>query len=90
LLLDALHFRGNPLKNGDLSQSKASLILKISIRQIKRLCKRYREEVQGLAHRGRGKESVRKINYPDFGFQLIKEQLEQRNHLQLAVNGLEA
>jgi len=85
--------------NGDLSLSKASLMLKISIRQIKRLCKRYKEGgVQGLDHRGCGKESVRRINsstregvlelikndYPNFSLQLIKEQLEQRNDLQFS------
>jgi hypothetical protein len=81
--------------NGDITQRRGALELNKSLRQIKRLCKRYREEgAQGLAHRSRGKPSKNKVSastydtvlalikrdYPDFGPQLIKEQLMERNH----------
>ena len=81
---------------GDLSQKKASQELNLSLRQVKRLCKRCREEgVEGIAHRNRGRASAKKISariqeevleliqshYHDFGPQLIKEQLEERHQL---------
>lgn len=84
------------IAKGDLSQKEASLELSLSVRQIKRLNKRYKAEgISGLAHRNRGRCSSKKIspknrlkvvelirnNYIDFGPQLIKEQLEERNHL---------
>jgi len=84
---------------GELTQERASLELRLSLRQIKRLCKRFNEEGQlGLAHRSRGRASNRKkdsstrglvlelikTKYSDFGPQLIKEQLEQRDHLRLS------
>ena len=80
--------------NGTLTQSKASEELQLSLRQIKRLCKRFKNEgLAGLAHKNRGKSNNRKINsktrtevlelikthYYDFGPQLIKEQLEERH-----------
>lgn len=44
---------------GKLSQSEAALLLGLSIRQVKRLCKRYTKEgLQGLAHKSRGKPST--------------------------------
>ncbi|NGX43299.1 MAG: hypothetical protein K940chlam7_01594 [Chlamydiae bacterium] len=85
--------------NGDLTQKKASQELSISLRQIKRLCKRFRKAgLEGLAHRSRGKSSQRKMNpstraevlgfikndYPDFGPQLVKEQLERRNQIKVS------
>lgn len=45
---------------GRLTQKKASETLKISLRQIKRLCKRYRSKgAEGLIHLSRGKPSNR-------------------------------
>jgi len=85
--------------NGNLTQRKAGEYTGISLRQIKRLCKRYRNEgVQGLAHRSRGKSSNKKISqeirskvlelikndYPDFGPQLIQEQLQERNQIRVS------
>lgn len=85
--------------NGNLSQRKASEELGLSLRQVKRLCKRVREEgIEGLAHQNRGRVSTKKISsstrtvvlelirrdYSDFGPQLIKEQLEERNHIHLS------
>jgi len=82
--------------NGDITQRRGAFELNKSLRQVKRLCKRYREEgTQGLAHRSRGKPSKNKVNastydtvlalikrdYADFGPQLIKEQLMERNHM---------
>lgn len=48
---------------GRLTQKKASETLKISLRQTKRLCKRYRSKgVAGLIHLSRGKPSNRGID----------------------------
>ncbi|MDA1197406.1 MAG: ISNCY family transposase [Nanoarchaeota archaeon] len=80
----------------EITQIKASEQMGISLRQTKRLCKRYRKGgLANLAHRNRGKPSNKKMNpntqagmleliknnYPDFGPQLIKEQLEERHDL---------
>ena len=80
--------------NGKKTQRQASRDLHISLRQTKRLCKRFRQEgLKGLIHRNRGKTNKRKVssskreqileliqcNYHDFGPQLITEQLEKRN-----------
>ena len=85
--------------NGDLSQRKASEELGLSLRQVKRLCKKLKEKgVEGLAHQNRGRSSMKKLNpntktmvlelirrdYSDFGPQLIKEQLEERNQICLS------
>jgi transposase len=74
------------------TQQKASQELGLSIRQIKRLCKRYKTEgVLGLAHKNRGRISFRKVRedqrqeiikiiqdrYPDFGPTLISEMLSK-------------
>lgn len=84
---------------GRLKRKEASQLLKLSLRQTYRLCKKYRKEgLLGLAHKNRGKPGNKKINsntrkrvleliqtkYPDFGPQLIKEQLEERHHLHLS------
>jgi len=100
--METIHMSKNELRKGEviamivsgkLTQRKAGQELSLSIRQIKRLCKRYRlGGLKGLAHRNRGKSNNRKIDpetqaevldliknkYPDFGPQLIKEQLEKR------------
>jgi transposase len=85
--------------SGDLTQRKASEELGLSLRQVKRLCKRLKEGgIKGLAHRNRGRASPKKISssttasvlelirrdYKDFGPQLIKEQLEERNHIYIS------
>ena len=49
--------------NKDWTQKRAGIELNMSLRQIKRLCKRYREDkMHGLAHKSRGKPSNHKIN----------------------------
>lgn len=85
--------------NGNLSQKRVSEELGLSLRQVKRLYKRLKEEgIKGLAHRNRGRASEKKISsntkalvlelirrdYKGFGPQLIKEQLEERNHIYLS------
>jgi transposase len=85
--------------NGGLTQKKASEEINMSLRQVKRLCKRFKEEgIKGLMHKSRGNPSGRKIclsrrmqvlnlikhDYIDFGPQLIKEQLEERNGVVLS------
>jgi len=81
---------------GACSQKRAAERLGLSVRQIKRLCRKYRDNgVLGIAHKGRGKNSNRRISvdrrkqvsriisgkYPDFGPQLAKEVLEGRHGL---------
>jgi transposase len=84
---------------GVCPQKKAAAKLGLSVRQIKRLCARYRSHgVSGVAHRGRGKISNRRIaaderkqvcaiiseQYPDFGPQLVSETLERRHGLKFS------
>lgn len=84
---------------GFLPRVKAAGILCISVRQIARLCQRYRESgMTGLAHRSRGKPSNRKISdahrqnvlnlivekYTDFGPQLLKEMLEREHEMKFS------
>ena len=81
-----------------IKHKKAAEILELSIRQIKRLVKRGRQEgASGLIHRGRGQESNRKHSkefkervlekcrkvYEGFGPTLLCEKLEERNHLRV-------
>ena len=106
--MEIIHMSKKELKKGEIiaktvsgkmTQKKASQELRMSLRQVKRLCKRFNEEgLGGLAHRNRGKSSNRKMDpstraqvlelikskYPDFGPQLIKEQLEERDHLSVS------
>ena len=50
------------IKNGNLKQEEAAILLKLSSRQVRRLLKCYREEGdQGLAHKSRFKQSNRAI-----------------------------
>lgn len=87
------------IMEGTLNTKTASYILSLSLRQTYRLYKKYKAEgLSGLAHKNRGRCSKRKRNpntrkqalelikskYPDFGPQLIKEQLEERHHLRLS------
>jgi len=81
---------------GKLRQDQAAVILGLSTRQVKRLCKKYREGgVGGLCHRSRGRKSNNKISdakggmiielikseYLGFGPQLIYEQLSERHQI---------
>ncbi len=87
------------VERGDLKQQEAAVLLDISIRQTKRLLKRYREEGdKGLVHRLRGKRSNRRIEenvekdaerlvterYADFGPTLAGEYLEERHGLKVS------
>lgn len=80
----------------EIKQSQAAEILEMSIRQIKRLCKRYKENgLQGLIHKNRGRPGNKSIspllkdkileliqlNYSDFGPKLIHEQLKARHQI---------
>lgn len=84
---------------GECPQKRAAKKLGLSVRQIKRLCRRYRSEgLSGIVHKGRGKISNKKIsanrrdqacniiteNYPDFGPQLAKAVLEKRHGLKFS------
>ena len=84
---------------GACPQKRAANELGLSIRQIKRLCRTYRDHgVPGIAHKGRGKGSNRMIasnkrrralsiivkKYSDFGPQLAKEVLEERHGLKFS------
>lgn len=82
--------------SGKIRQSQAAKILELSVRQVKRLCKRYRSGgIKELCHKNRGKKSNNEIpeskrlmileliksEYRDFGPQLIHEQLLERNQI---------
>ena len=82
------------IEGGELSQTQAALALGMSVRQIKRLCRRVREEgPSGLISRRRGMPSNRRIGseqrerymalvhqqYADFGPELAREYLA-RDH----------
>lgn len=84
---------------GKMSQSQAAILLELSVRQIKRLCKKYRAEgIKGLAHKNRGKPSNHSIStnlkeevlqlirekYPDFTYQLIHERLQETHGISLS------
>lgn len=83
-----------------LPNKNACSTMGLSLRQIYRLLKKYKDEgLKGLAHKNRGKSSNRKIssnlrsqvlelinkNYSVFGPQLIKEQLEDGQNLYLLI-----
>lgn len=85
--------------SGKIRQSQAAKILELSIRQVKRLCKRYRNGgIRDLCHKNRGKKSNNRISdtkritiielikseYRDFGPQLIHEQLQERNQIPIS------
>ncbi len=84
------------VKDGDLSLRKASMLAKMSYRQMKRIWKRYREEGDaGLIHRSRDRASNRGLSagmrvkvleryqekYPDFGPTLACEYLAKEGLL---------
>lgn len=85
--------------SGKIRQTQAAAILELSVRQVKRLCKRYRKGgIEALCHKNRGKKSNNKISdgqraviielikseYRDFGPQLIHEQLLERNKIPIS------
>lgn len=82
-----------------ITQRKAGVILNLTVRQIRRITQRVKEEGdRGIIHRGRGKASNRKIpertkekvirlyekQYGDFGPTLASEKLEERNGIHLS------
>jgi len=82
------------------TQKKASEVLKISLRQTKRLCKRYKSEgAEGLMHQSRGKPSNRRMNektkaeviktmtkeeFNGFGPTLLQETLEEEKGIKVS------
>lgn len=87
------------LNNGELSQSKASKLLKISCRQTRRLLKAYRRKgAKSLISKKRGKPSNNKIcekikqnvisitkeKYIDFGPTFLKEKLLENHNISVS------
>ena len=79
---------------GEITQSRAAELIGLSCRQIRRIVKRIRSEGdQGIMHRGRGRQSNRKLpqklanrlielyrrQYVDFGPTLTAEKLLERD-----------
>ena len=88
------------LTAGKISQSEASKRLAVSVRQIKRIVRRYRAEgLAGLISKQRGQPSNRRLNeetkrlsteligthYRDFGPTLAGEKLSERHGISLSV-----
>jgi len=86
-----------------LGQAEAAQLLGLSVRQVKRLCRREREQgAQGLVSRRRGRPSNRRIapdrrehfvglvreHYADFGPQLAHEYLRERHGFEWSVETL--
>ncbi|KZL18103.1 hypothetical protein PsAD37_03106 [Pseudovibrio sp. Ad37] len=84
---------------GELSNAGAGNLLDLSVRQISRLVKRYRDEgASGLRHRARGKRPNNQISdakreyaqvviseyYSDFGPTLAAEKLEEHHSLKVS------
>ncbi len=82
-----------------LKQVEASRLLRLSVRQVRRLLRRYREEGDvGLVHRSRGRPSNRRIpeathrrvlalvrrHYADFGPTLASEKLAERDGIEVS------
>ena len=85
---------------GNINGSDASIQTGLSIRQIRRLKKRVKEQgIEGVAHKNRGRKSNRKTSsqikelvishikkdYYDFGPTLAQEKLEERDNLKLSI-----
>lgn len=86
--------------DGQWTQKEASETLHISLRQIKRLCKRYRDKgVEGLVHLNRGQPSGRRMNeatkatiieimmkneFNGFGPSLFQEVLEEEYKIKVS------
>lgn len=85
---------------GHWTQKKASETLKLSLRQIKRLCKKYRAKgAEGLIHQNRGKPSNRNMDreikievskilleekFKGFGPKLLQETLEEEHRIKVS------
>ncbi len=82
-----------------LKQVEASRLLRLSVRQVRRLLRRYREKGDvGLVHRSRGRPSNRRIpegtrrrvmalvrrHYADFGPTLASEKLAERDGIEVS------
>ena len=93
----------NRVKDGGLEQAHAAKLLGLSVRQVKRLCRRVREQGwQGLVSRRRGRPSHRRIcaerrehymrvvrsQYADFGPQLAHEYLQREHGFEWSVETL--
>ncbi len=91
------------VKDGGLKQAHAAKLLGLSVRQVKRLCRRVREQGrQGLVSRRRGQASHRRIcaerrehymqlvrsQYADFGPQLAHEYLQREHGFEWSVETL--
>lgn len=87
------------LAAGSLDQAAGARMLGLSVRQLKRLCRRYRTEgVAGLASRRRGKTpnnaldlavrtealALYQAHYPDFGPTFAAEKLRERHGIDLS------
>jgi len=80
------------LQNKQINQAEAAVRLGISVRQVKRVLRSYREhDVQGLISKHRGRrannalaEDVRE-HYRDFGPTLVWEKLTEKHGLKLSV-----
>jgi len=88
-----------PLAEGRLKQVKAARLLRLSVRQVRRLLGRYRAEGDaGLVHRARGRPSNRRLagptrrravalvrrHYADFGPTLASEKLAERDGMEVS------
>lgn len=93
----------NRVLHDGLGQAQAAQLLGLSVRQVKRLCRRVREHgAQGLVSRRRGRSSNRRIalqqrehfvalvrmHYADFGPQLAHEYLCQEHGFEWSVETL--
>lgn len=87
----------------EIKQKKAGEVLGVSVRQVKRLVKRYKQEgASGLVHKARGKVSNNKISqkeldlalsiihekYEDFGPTLAHEKLMENHEVSFSVERL--
>jgi len=88
-----------PLAEGRLKQVEAARLLRLSVRQVRRLLGRYRAEGDaGLVHRSRGRPSNRRIpevtrrrvmalvrrHYADFSPTLASEKLAERDGIEVS------
>lgn len=85
---------------GRINGTEASIQLRLSVRQVKRLKRAVvNSGIKGIAHKSRGKESHNRISskirnlaiayikkdYPDFGPTLAMEKLDERNGIKLSI-----
>ncbi|MBV8262455.1 MAG: ISNCY family transposase [Candidatus Eremiobacteraeota bacterium] len=91
------------LSSANLSQQEAARLLRLSVRQVKRLWRAYRRDgARGLVSRRRGRPSNNRLKpefvaqvvglvkrcYPDFGPTLAREKLAERHGLHLGLETL--